>query len=254
VDLSTVVGLVLVFCLIFAAILLGGNLGAFIDYPSILVVVMGTFACTLVNFPIPTVLGLTGVLKNAFFTTPTAPLDTVSTLVSFAERARREGILALEGSMDEIDDDFIRSGLRLAVDGVEPEVIKDILQTELAFIEDRHRNGQSILAYMGSCSPALGMIGTLIGLVSMLQNLSDPNAIGPSMAVALLTTFYGALLANVVFIPVGGKLKVRSQDEILIKEVAIEGVMSIQSGDNPRILEQKLLAFLPPKIRPPRDE
>lgn len=253
-DLSTVVGLVLIYCLIFASILLGGNVGAFIDYPSILITVMGTFACALINFPIPSVLGITGVLKNAFFNTAISPLDTVSTLVSFAERARREGILSLEGSMDEIEDDFIRSGLRLAVDGVEPELIKDILQTELAFIEDRHRSGQAILLYMGTVAPAMGMIGTLIGLVAMLQNLSDPNAIGPAMAVALLTTFYGALMANIMFIPLAGKLKVRSQEEILIKEVAIEGVMSIQSGDNPRILEQKLLAFLPPKIRPPRDE
>lgn len=253
-DLSTVVGLILAFGLVFAAILAGGSIAAFIDIPSVLIVIGGTFACCLTNFPLPTVLSLPGVVKNAFFMKPLSPLDTVSTLVSFAERARREGILALEGSMDEIDDDFIRSGLRLAVDGVEPELIKDILQTELAFIEDRHRNGQNIFEYMGSAAPALGMIGTLVGLVKMLGNLSDPNAIGPSMAIALLTTLYGAIMANLMFIPLAGKLKARSQEEILIKEVAIEGVMSIQSGDNPRILEQKLLAFLAPAIRPPREE
>ncbi len=253
-DLSTVVGLVLGIGLILSAILMGGTIGTFVDIPSMLIVVGGTFAVVLVNFPLQWVLGVFGVVKNAFFTKPVSPLDTVSTLVSFAERARREGILALEGSMDEIDDEFIKSGLRLAVDGVEPELIKDILQTELAFIEDRHRNGQSILAYMGTASPALGMIGTLIGLVKMLQNLSDPNAIGPSMAIALLTTLYGALMANLAFIPLSGKLKTRTQEEILLKEVAIEGVMSIQSGDNPRILEQKLLAFLSPSIRPPRED
>lgn len=253
-DLSTVVGLVLAFLLVAAAIVIGGSPFAFIDYPSILIVIGGTFGVTLVNFPLPTVLGLPKILKNAFFTKQSSALDTVSTLVSFAERARREGILALEGSMDEIDDEFIRSGLRLAVDGVEPELIKDILQTELAFIEDRHRNGQAVLSYMGSASPAMGMIGTLVGLVSMLQNLSDPASIGPSMAVALLTTMYGAIMANLAFIPLAGKLKARSQEEILLKEVAIEGVMSIQSGDNPRILEQKLLAFLAPSIRPPRED
>ncbi len=253
-DLSTVVGLVLAAGLVVSAILVGGSITIFIDVPSILIVIGGTFACTLTNFPLKTVVGLTGVLKNAFFTKNINALDTVSTLVSFAERARREGILALEGSMDEIEDDFIRNGLRLAVDGVEPELIKDILQTELAFIEERHRNGQSILTYMGSASPAMGMIGTLIGLVQMLKNLSDPNAIGPAMAVALLTTLYGALFANLAFIPLAGKLKSRSQEEILIKEVAIEGVMSIQSGDNPRILEQKLLAFLAPSTRPPRED
>lgn len=253
-DLSTVVGLVLAFGLVIAAILSGSDISTYVDYPSVMIVVGGTFACTLVNFPLPTVLGMVHVIKNAFFARSTSPLDIVSTLVSFAERARREGILSLEGSMDEVEDDFIRSGLRLAVDGVEPELIKDILQTELAFIEDRHRNGQSILLYMGSVSPALGMIGTLVGLVAMLKNLEDPSAIGPAMAVALLTTLYGALLANLLFIPLAGKLKARSQEEILIKEVAIEGVMSIQSGDNPRILEQKLLAFLAPNIRPPRED
>ncbi|MBN2326260.1 MAG: MotA/TolQ/ExbB proton channel family protein [Candidatus Omnitrophica bacterium] len=253
-DLSTLVGLVLAFGLVTAAILTGGSLMDFLDPSSFLIVVLGTFAVTLVNFPLPMVLGVFGVVKNAFFTKMQSPLDTVSTLVSLSERARREGILALEGSMDEIDDDFVRSGLRLAVDGVEPELIKDILQTELAFIEDRHRSGQSIFTYMGSASPALGMIGTLIGLVKMLGNLQDANAIGPAMAIALLTTLYGSLLANLAFIPLAGKLKVRSAEEILIKEVAIEGVMSIQSGDNPRILEQKLLAFLAPSIRPPREE
>ncbi len=181
-------------------------------------------------------------------------MDTVTLLVSFAEKARREGILALENSMAEIQDDFIRSGLRLAVDGVEPELIKDILHTELAFIEDRHRNGQAIFDYMGAAAPAFGMIGTLVGLVKMLQNLSDPNAIGPAMAIALLTTMYGAVIANVIFIPVAGKLKMRTAEEILLKEVAIEGVMSIQSGDNPRILEQKLLAFLAPSVRPAPEE
>lgn len=253
-DLSTVVGIVLAFGLIIAAIVAGGSPGAYIDVPSVLIVIGGTFAVTLTNFPIPHVMSLGKIVGNAFFNKPLSPLDTVSTLVSFAERARREGILALEGSMDEIEDEFIATGLRLAVDGVEPELIKDILQTELAFIEDRHNSGREILEYMGNASPALGMIGTLIGLVGMLKNLSDPDAIGPQMAVALLTTFYGAVLANLVFIPLAGKLKIRSSEEILIKEVAIEGVMSIQAGDNPRILEQKLLAFLAPSMRPPRED
>ncbi len=253
-DIATVVGMVLGVGLILGSIVIDTNIAVFVDVPSVLIVIGGTFATTLINFPLNIVMGIGGVVKNALFTQALSPLDTVSTLVSFAERARREGILALEGSMDEIEDDFIQSGLRLAVDGVEPELIKDILQTELAFIEDRHRTGQGIFGFMGAAAPALGMIGTLIGLVKMLQNLSNPETIGPSMAVALLTTMYGAFLANVFFIPLEGKLKIRSAEEILIKEVAIEGVMSIQSGDNPRILEQKLLAFLAPSIRPPKED
>lgn len=253
-DIATVVGLILGIGLILGAIVVGSPLIIFIDIPSVLIVGGGVFATLLIQFPLSCVMNMLAVLKNALFVKAISPLDTVSTLVSFAERARREGILALEGSMDEIEDEFIQSGLRLAVDGVEPELIKDILQTELAFIEDRHKLGSSMWGFIGASGPAMGMLGTLIGLVQMLQNLSDPSSIGPSMAVALLTTFYGALMANVIAIPIEGKLKIRSAEEILIKEVAIEGVMSIQSGDNPRILEQKLLAFLAPNIRPPKED
>ncbi len=251
-DVGTVVGVVLALGLIAGA--MGSGIMSFIDVPSIMIVVGGTFSVVLVHFPLDQVLNIGNVVKNAVFTTPQSPLDTVTTLVSFSEKARREGILSLESSMDEVQDDFIRVGLRLAVDGVEPELIKDILHTELAFIEDRHKAGQKIFEYAGSAAPAFGMIGTLVGLVLMLQKLDDPSAIGPAMAVALLTTMYGAIMANTTFIPLAGKLKARTAEEILIKEVAIEGVMSIQSGDNPRILEQKLLAFLPPSIRPDREE
>ena len=213
-DIGTVVGIVLAFGLIISAI--GGAIASFIDVPSMLIVVGGTFASVLVNFPLGVALSLHKVFMNALFAKQYSPLDTVTLLVSFAEKARREGILALENSMAEIQDDFIRSGLRLAVDGVEPELIKDILHTELASIEDRHRNGQAIFDYMGAAAPAFGMIGTLVGLVKMLQNLSDPNAIGPAMAIALLTTMYGAVIANVIFIPVAGKLKMRTAEEILL--------------------------------------
>lgn len=252
-DLGTVVGLVLAFGLIVSAIG-AGAIGSFFDTGSIMIVVGGTFAVILVHFPIGQFLKIPYVLMNAVFEKKQSPLDVVTTLVSFSEKARREGILSLESSMDEVQDDFIRLGLRLAVDGVEPELIKDILHTELAFIEDRHKTGRQVFEYAGSCAPAFGMIGTLIGLVKMLQKLDDVSAIGPAMAMALLTTLYGALIANACFIPIAGKLKTRTAEEILLKEVAIEGVMSIQSGDNPRILEQKLLAFLPPSIRPSREE
>jgi chemotaxis protein MotA len=219
-----------------------------------MIVLGGTFGVILVHFPLGQAMRIPYVLMNALFEKKQSAIDVVSTLVSFSEKARREGILSLENSMDEIQDDFIRLGLRLAVDGVEPELIKDILHTELAFIEERHKQGRQVFEYAGNCAPAFGMIGTLIGLVLMLQTLDDPSSIGPSMAVALLTTLYGAVVANAAFIPLAGKLKLRTAEEILVKEVAIEGVMSIQSGDNPRILEQKLLAFLPPNIRPTREE
>jgi chemotaxis protein MotA len=155
----------------------------------------------------------------------------------------------LEDAAYQVEDDFLKKGILLIVDGTDPELVRNILETELAFLEDRHKTGQSIFETMGALAPAFGMIGTLIGLIRMLRNLNNPEAIGPGMAVALLTTFYGALLANLVFIPVAGKLKIRSNEEILNKEVMIEGMLSIQAGENPRIIEEKLKAFLAPKIR-----
>ncbi len=252
-DVGTVVGLVLAYGMIVASV--GPSaLMTFVDVPSIFCTFGGTISVVLIHFPISQILNIGSVIKNAIFTRPQSPLDIVSLLVSFSEKARREGILSLESSMDEVQDPFIRTGLRLAVDGVEPELIKDILHTELAFIEDRHKSGTQLLEYMATAAPAFGMIGTLIGLVLMLQTLDDPSKIGPSMAVAILTTLYGALFANATCIPLAGKLKIRTSEEVLLKEIAIEGVMSIQSGDNPRILEQKLLAFLPPSMRPEGQE
>jgi chemotaxis protein MotA len=249
-DIATLIGIVLGFALIFSAIMSKGNVLLFVDPASVMIVMGGTIASTLVSFPMVKVRGVMSVVKNAFAWKSISPLETVRILVEFAERARREGILALENALEDIDDKFLRSGIRLAVDGVEPELIKDILDTELAFIEDRHKEGQAIFIAMGTYAPAFGMVGTLIGLVGMLANLDDPSAIGPQMAVALLTTLYGAVLANLVFLPIAEKLKNRTAEEILAKEVTIEGIMSIQSGDNPRIAEHRLLAFLAPKERP----
>lgn len=253
-DLGTTLGVFIGFSLIILAIQLGGGLSFFIDVKSLMIVAGGTIASTLICFPISRVMGVMHVVRNAFTQKNLAPNETIDQLVSFAEKARREGILSLETAIEEVDDDFLQSGIRLAVDGVEPELIKDILDTELAFIEDRHKMGQSIFQAMGTYCPAFGMIGTLIGLVLMLQQMENPAAIGPGMAVALLTTLYGAILANVLFLPIAQKLKNRTAEEILIKEITIEGIMSIQSGDNPRIVKQKLQAFLSPKLRTVEEE
>ena len=177
-----------------------------------------------------------------------ADIDEV--FVVLAETARREGILSLEAAIEEGDDPFLSTGVRLAVDGTEPDLIMDILETELQFVEERHKEGQEIIANMGNAAPAFGMIGTLIGLVIMLKNMDDPAAIGPGMAIALLTTMYGAILANIIFGPISAKLKRYSSKEVLAKRMIIEGIMSIQSGDNPRIVEHKLSVFLSPKVRP----
>ena len=248
-DLGTTTGIIVGFSMIIIAIQLGGGLSFFVDIKSLLIVAGGTIASTLITFHVGRVLGVMQVVRNAFLQKNLVPNQVIEDLVGFAEKARREGILSLENSLEEVDDEFLKSGIRLAVDGVEPELIKDILDTELAFIEDRHKMGQSIFSTMGTYCPAFGMIGTLIGLVLMLQQMEDPAKIGPGMAVALLTTLYGAIMANVVFLPIAGKLRNRTAEEILLKEITIEGIMSIQSGDNPRIVKQKLQAFLAPQMR-----
>ena len=248
-DLTTIIGVIAGFAVIILGIAASGDPISFIDRASMMIVFGGTTSAVIIAYPMQELVGVISVVRKTVFSKTMPIAETIATLVSFAERARREGILALERHMEEIEDDFLSKGIQLAVDGTEPELMRSILTTELDYLEKRHTSGQSILGTCGALSPAFGMIGTLIGLVMMLQTMQDPSTIGPKMAVALITTFYGALLANLVFIPLTSKLKRRSEEEVLMKELMIEGILSIQSGDNPRIVEQKLTSFIPPKLR-----
>jgi len=248
-DIATVIGLVAGVALVAITIAMGGNIGVYISIPSAILVVGGTAAATLINFPLSDVLSVFNTAKNTFIHKATTSDGLITKLVEFATVARREGILALEGHASDADDEFLQKSVQLAIDGTAPELIKDILTTEIAFMEDRHAMGQAILTAMGTFAPAFGMIGTLIGLVAMLATLDDPSKIGGGMAIALLTTLYGAILANLIFLPTAGKLKVRTALELLQKEIIIEGILSIQSGDNPRVVEQKLKAFVAPAMR-----
>ena len=248
-DVATIIGIAAGVILILSAILQGGNFGMFVNIPSIMIVVGGTIAATLINFPLQDVLGVIKTVKNAFLHKAAPPTKIIQTVVAFATTARRDGILALESQASEAGDEFLERSVQLAVDGTAPELIKDILTTELAFLEERHSLGQGVFTSMGTFAPAFGMIGTLIGLINMLATLEDPSTIGAGMAVALITTFYGAFMANLIFLPIAGKLKVRTRRELLTKEVIIEGILSIQSGDNPRVVEQKLKAFIAPTLR-----
>jgi len=248
-DIATVIGLVAAFGLVVGSILMGGGLGAFINYPSLLIVVGGTIGATLINYPLKEVIGIAGIIKNAFLHKAKPSNELINTMVDFAGKARRDGILALQSVAQEVGDPFIEKGIQMAVDGQEMESIETILSTEIEYVKNRHKQGAEIMVTMGTFAPAMGLIGTLIGLVQMLQNMDDPSSIGPAMAVALLTTFYGAIMANMVFLPIAGKLKARSSEEVLIKELTLEGIISIASGDNPRIMEQKLHTYLSPKLR-----
>jgi chemotaxis protein MotA len=248
-DIATLVGIVSAFGLVIIAIVMGGGINLFINVPSLMIVVGGTLGTTMINYPLKEVLGAINVVKNVFMSSTMPVEEIITQFVEFGAKARREGILALEAVVKDIDDDFLKKGLQLSVDGLEPQAIQDIMDTEVQVLRDRHQLGAEIFSTMGMFAPALGMIGTLIGLVQMLQSMEDPSSIGPAMAVALLTTFYGSVMANLVCVPVAGKLRTRSKEETLAKEMIIEGVLSLTKGENPRILEQKMLAFVPPKLR-----
>jgi len=248
-DIATLIGLVAGVSLVGWAIASQSPLSSFVDPASIAIVLGGSTAACLMSFPLKHVIGVAKVVKNAFLTKAQDPQELIGILVRFAEVARRDGILSLENQLKDVDDDFLVRGIQMAVDGTDPELIEQIMTSELESLAERHAQGKALFDAIGKYAPAFGMIGTLIGLVVMLQNMNDPSKIGPGMAVALLTTLYGALLANLIALPIADKLALRSQEEILLKLIIIRGVMSIQSGDNPRIVEQKLKTFLPPAQR-----
>jgi len=254
VDIATIVGIVVAFGLIVWSILLGGSLSGFIDMPSVAVVIGGTLGALMINFPLKKFLALGKVMSKTFMFALDDPSAVIEKMVRYAERARREGMLALEEDSENETDPFLRKGLRLAVDGTDPQLLEKILETDVEMIENRHADGAKLLGMGGTFAPAYGMIGTLIGLVNMLSSLEDPTQIGAGMATALITTFYGAVLANAIFIPLQGKLEIRSKEELVIKGMVIEGIMAIQSGDSPRIVEEKLKSFLSPVERAAAEE
>lgn len=250
-DIASVIGLLLGGSLLIIAIAIapGASFGAFIDYPSVMVVIGGSVASILICFPLKSVLNTARVIRNVFFNRQEDFRELIDQLVSLAETARRDGLLALEGRIEELTNPFIILGIQMAVDGTRPEVIEDILRTELSAVATRHRNGKNVLDQLGRFAPAFGMIGTLMGLIIMLGNMSDPQAIGPGMAVALITTLYGAVVANLVVLPMAEKLGHINKHEVLVMEIVVRGIMGIQAGENPRVIEQKLSTFVPPKHR-----
>ncbi|MFV1965150.1 MAG: motility protein A [Pirellulaceae bacterium] len=254
-DISSVIGLLLAFGLIIGSMLLGSApITAFIDVPSAMVVIGGAMAAALMCFPLKAILGLPMVAKKVVLNAPENLQVLIEQLVSLAETARRDGLLALESRMDDVSHPFIKLGIQMAVDGTRPEVIEDIMRTETDALAARHRDGRGILDQLGRFAPAYGMIGTLMGLIMMLSDMSDPSSIGAGMAVALITTLYGAILSNAIFIPFAEKLGFLNKAELKSLEIIIRGVLAIQSGENPRVIEQKLHTFLPPKQRPREEQ
>src|SRR5690625_1814009 len=246
-DILTPFGITLGFVMIGMAIMSNAGrsgLASFIDIASIFIVIGGLFASLFINFKREQIKLAGKVLKESFYKNNQRLPELIDLFIRLSERARREGILSLENELDEVDDTFIKKGVLLAVDGIEPEVINDIMNAEITAMEERHYKGRALIEKAAEYAPAWGMIGTLVGLVMMLNNLEDPAALGPSMAVALLTTLYGTVLANLVFSPMASKLESKTEEEVFVKQIIIEGVIGVQSGQNPRILEEKLSAFL----------
>ena len=246
-DISTIIGIVLSFSMILMGILLGGELGLFIDPPSTAIVIGGTTATLFSRYPINTVFTIITVIKKTIFNAVPDPSEVITQFVQLSQIARKEGLLALERV--QFEDPFLAKGINFCVDGAEGHQIEAIMAREIQYIKARHQAGGNMLKALEISAPAFGMIGTLVGLVNMLGALEDPAAIGPAMAVALLTTLYGAIIANVFFAPIAKKLKIYSKEESLNKRMIIEGIMAIQQGDNPRIVERKLAVFLPPSMR-----
>ena len=246
-DIATVIGLVVGVALVLAAIVLGGSAGMFVNVSGILIVLGGTLAVTFIKFSLHDVLNTLAVVMKTFLFRLVSPVTAIEQITDFANVARRDGVLALEGK--EVADPFFAGALRMIIDGLEPDHVSTVLRRELQYSAERHRKGQSIFKGMGAAAPAFGMIGTLIGLVQMLASMDKPSSIGPAMAVALLTTLYGALLANLVALPLADKLNLRSKEESLVREVIIAGISGIQRGVQPRLLEEQLKVFLSPRAR-----
>jgi chemotaxis protein MotA len=253
-DIASVIGFIAGTVFILISIFWGatwdiGKTGIFIDIPSIMITIGGTISGVILAHPFDKLASGLKAIKKIFIVTKSDPAKEIANIITLANMARKEGILSLEEAVTDMEDEFLKKGIMLIVDGTDPELVRNILETEMSYIEGRHSDARGVWELISAQGPAWGMIGTLIGLVLMLMDLSDLSMLGPSMAVAIITTLYGSIIANFIANPVINKLKIYNGEEMHIKEVLVEGILSIQAGENPRIIEEKLRAFLSPTLR-----
>lgn len=246
-DIATIIGLISGSIVLLIAILLGGSVILFVNVSALLIVLGGTFASAFIRFSMANIANSFKVVLNTFFVRMSVPQDIIEEVVNLANIARKNGLIVLE--QQPINDHFLKKAIMYCVDGHEAEFIEEVLRREVELTVERHEIGQGVFSGMGDSAPAFGMIGTLVGLVQMLATMEDPAAIGPAMAIALLTTLYGAVLANLIFIPLAAKLALRSNEEERNRKLIIEGVLGILKGLNPRVMEEFLETFLPPGDR-----
>lgn len=244
-DLGTIIGLAAGAAMLVGSILCASPLGPFLDVSSLLLVVGGTCCAALISIPGEQLAGVAAVVRKTLFSSAREPHDVVDEMVRYAEAARRDGVFALERCAESASDPFIVQGLHMVVDGVDPDLIESTLVGHVEALESRHAEGRALFDNVGRFAPAFGMIGTLIGLVIMLRDMRDPSTIGPALAMALMTTLYGAVLANLVALPLAEKLSRRSKQEVLLKMIVVRGIRAIQSGDNPRVVDRKLRILMP---------
>ncbi len=247
---STAIGIAAAFGgLLLGALMEGSAVGAFFNVPAALIVLGGTFGATLASTSIEAMKRIPGLYRTAFSAEKPDLTGRVELLVSLADRARRDGGVAVVGAREQLDDEFTRRGLQLVVDGTEPELVLQVMENEIDGTSARHAVGRSVFEKAGGFAPTMGIIGTVMGLVHVLENLDAPATLGPAISGAFIATLYGVASANVVFLPVGNRLRHISEAELALRELTIEGVLAIQAGDNPRIVADKLMAFVPPAER-----
>ncbi len=251
-DIATLLGLIGAFAIVIVAMLLGGSILVFVNIPSLLVVLGGTIFAVLMKFTLGQFLGAFSIAGKAFKFKTISPEDLLQEVVELADTARKGGLLALEGK--EVSHEFLQKGISLLVDGHDPEVVRNLLNKDMKLAVERHEWGAKIFTNIGDVGPAMGMIGTLIGLVQMLSAMDDPKSIGPAMAVALLTTLYGAMLANMIALPIADKLTLRINEESRIQAMIIDSITAIQAGQNPRVVQGMLQTYIPSSKRATEDD
>lgn len=248
-DILTIIGLASGFVVIGFGILSGGELISFFDPGSVFVTIGGTIAALMVNFPLKSLAAALSAYPITIFSKAQNPLKIIDNITELAELARKSGLLSLEEKAKEYKDEFLKRSIMAIIDSHDPQTVRETLETELSYIEERHGASIAVCEKGAAYGPAFGMIGTLIGLINMLKQLDKPETLGPNMSIALVTTFYGSVLANVFFLPIAGKLKVLNENEMFCKQLIIEGIISIQVGENPRLIKEKLLGYLPSKMK-----
>lgn len=248
-DLGTIIGMIAGIGVVAFGMFSGGDVRNYISVPSIIVTMGGGIFATVMGFPLSDSIRALKVIPLIFKEPKSTAMDTIRTLVELSQKARREGLLALESAQIELKDDFLKKAMELVVDGIEAEIVKTTMQLDIDSMAVRHQNAQNYFKTLSTQFPAWGLIGTLLGLINLLKSLDDPSGIGPAMALALLTTFYGSIMANLICNPIANKLGGNSAEEIRLREMMMEGVLSIQSGENPRLMEHKLKTFLSPDQR-----